>query len=61
MVNETDHELDFISKELALLSSFPKERRAHFSIKGVNYILDATLQTLTYVHGTTNNTAVTHV
>jgi len=51
----------FYSKVLALYTSFPTERRAHFSIKGVNYILHATLQTLTYFRRTTKNMAFTHV
>jgi len=49
------------SKVLALYTSFPTERRAHFSIKGVNYIFHATLQTLTYFHSATKNTTFTHV
>jgi len=40
------------NKVLALYTSFRTERRAHFSIKGVNYIFHATLQTLTYFHST---------
>ena len=61
MVNETDHGMNFNSKVLALYTSFPTERRAHFSNKGVNYILHATLQTLTYFQSTTKNTTFTHV
>jgi len=48
-------------KVLALYTSFPTERRAHFSTKGINYMLHATLQTLTYFRSTTKNTMFTHV
>jgi len=51
----------FYSKVLALYTSFPTERQAHFSINGVNYIFHATLQALTYFHSTTKNTMFTHV
>jgi len=53
--------MNIYSKVLALHTSFPTKRRAHFSIKGVNYIFHATLQTLTYVHSTTKNMTFTHV
>jgi len=51
----------FYIKVLALYTSFSTERRAHFSIKGVNYISHASLQTLTYFRSTTKNTMFTHV
>jgi len=50
--------MNFYSKVLALYTSFPTD---DFSIKGVNYILHAPLQTLTYFHSTTKNTTFTHV
>jgi len=61
VVNETGHGMNYYSKVLALYTSFPTERGAHFSIKGVSYILHATLQTLTYFHSTTKNPMFTHV
>jgi len=53
--------MNFYSKVLALYTSFPTERRVHFIIKVVNYILHTTLQTLTYFHSTTKNTTSTQV
>jgi len=61
VVNETDHGMNFYSKVLALYTSFPTESRAYLNINGVNYMLHATLQTLTYFRGTTKNTMFTHV
>ena len=44
--------MNFYSKVLALYTSFPTESRAYLNINGVNYMLHATLQTLTYFHST---------
>jgi len=48
-------------KVITLYTSFPTERRAHFSIKGVNCIFRATLQMLAYFHSIKRNTTFTHV